>query len=162
MASPQLPQNLLAKLSTAMRLDASDRSTLAYVPVSEAGEDDVWFDMMDYKSVIVYFFLATRADNIEVAQVFAAVDSTNSTADAVEVGDYADRDTDILDHNAAGDWVSVEVTREQLAQEGATNSLALRYISAKVTLGNSSDRIMIVIVGELMNPHLDATKEYTA
>ena len=162
MTTIQLPQKLLSELVTGIVIDGSDRTTAAYIPVSEASAPSVWWDMQNFSSVIVYCLLAARTDNIEALQVFAASDSTNSLTDAVEVGDYADRDTDILDHDAAGDWVSVEVTAEQLAQEGADNSVACRYISAKVKLGNGSDRATIIIVGKTKQPRLDATKEYTA
>jgi hypothetical protein len=156
MASPQGAQKIRSEYNLVTVVSTADITTEVAVPVSEAGVAATWFDMRDYEAALVQVVLHTRADNIEVFSIQGATSSAG--ANAADIVDHADP----TGCNAASDWVVLEISAEQLAQEGADAGVAYRYIAASVKTGNSSDRVTINIFAKAKRPHLDLADDYSS
>jgi len=157
MASPQSVNKMLSNYKQVEVVDASDRTTAAVIPVTEANVVGTWFDMRDYSNVMVKCILHTRADNIEEFSIVADSDSDGGGGNVTIV-----EHSDPTDADAAGDSVVLECSAEQIVQEGSDNSEYLRYISAKVKTGNASDRVTIVITGIPKHAQDGLTADYSA
>ncbi len=157
MASPQAFDKMSSRLRVVEVVDGSDRTTAAVIPVSELNVVGTWFDMRDVRSVLVKCILHSRTDNIEAFSIQADADSDGGDGN-IAIVEHADP----TGANLAGDSVFLECQAEQLAQEGADNSKELRYISAKVKLGNGSDRITMVIIAKMKRRTAGLTADYSA
>ena len=158
MTSPQGAHKLLANNKVVWVCDTSDRTTLAAIPVSEAGVVGTWFAMKDYRRVMALLILHTRADNVEQMHIYAASDSSGSDAAAI----VSHAGTTACDAAGDGLCTGMEVTAEQLAQEGADAGVVYTHISIAVKTGNSSDRVTGVLIAEAKQPHLDLSVDYSA
>ena len=116
--------------------------TTAAVPVAISnGGAAVWLDMKGYSGIFVL------AGGVNLTG--AGPKSLVIVADAAAAG--TDGNIEIVASTsdactAEGGYMIVEATAEQIAQEGADNSKALRYVSIKLGLENASDEAAITVV----------------
>jgi len=155
MASPQA-RDKLATEHKIVGVVSGDVSTAAALPISESHVAGTWFNMRDYSEILIYYLLAVRADNIEQAAIQAATDSSGSNAATIV------SHSDPTGADAAGDAVVLQVSAEQLAQEGSDAGVEYTHISPYVKAGNSSDRIVCVIFGRSKRPVDGLTADYSS
>ena len=156
MASPQAFTHMSNTHRISWVVDASDRTTLAAIPVTEAGVVGTWFAMRDFKSVLAMLVLHTRVDNIEQFHIYAATDSSGTDPAAMKT--HADATV----ANLAGDGLILELSAEEIAQEGADAGKVYTHISIYVKTGNGSDRVTGTIIAEGLRPHLALSADYSA
>lgn len=134
MASPQASDKLFSNLKITMYDHDPADSTVA--------TDVEWVDMRDYEN----FAVLTFASTLTGAGVTAFSILANSKSDG------SGTDVTIKTHavgsapDAVGDYLVLECTAEEIAQEGADNSEELRYVSANLTCANAADENVVVYV----------------
>ncbi len=97
-----------------------------------------WLDMRDYEGI----YFAVTCDTISTGSTLtqAKVQASDGLGNKVDI-DSHDSPTDV---NAAGDTIGIEVSAEQIAQEGASEGHDLRYVTLKAISGDATDRHGVV------------------
>lgn len=157
MASPQAPQKLRSMLKQVWLNSTTDFSAAAAAcAVSEAGVAGTWFAMRDFSHVLALLHLTDRTDNIESFAIYGATDSSGSNAASIVAH------ADPTGADAASDGVVLEITAEQLAQEGADAGVDYTHIAVYVKTGNTADRVGVVLTGLSKRPRLNLTADYSS
>jgi len=156
MASPQAFTDMSNTHRVSWVVDGSDRTTLAAIPVTEAGVTGTWFAMRDYSSVLVICILHSRTDNIEEFHIYAGTSSAGAGAAAMKTH------AGTTGADAAGDGVILELSAEEIAQEGEDASAEYTHIAPYVKTGNSADRVTMIIIAKSKRPRRALTADYSA
>lgn len=124
MASPQASQ----KLGSSILIKAYD-----FDPGGTAATDISWQDMRDFGTFGVVFTRTIGTGNTTFA-IIANASSDGSGSDVTIKTHAVGSEPD-----AVGDMLWLECTAEELAQEGEDNSVALRYVSASISVATGTD-----------------------
>ena len=110
------------------------------LPVSNAGAE-VWLDMKGYSGVFFLVGLVNAGGTgPEVLKIVADANADGSGGN-VEI---ATSTSSAVTHE--GGYMIVECTAEQIAQEGADNNKALRYVSIDLEMHHSGDEAAVFAV----------------
>ena len=152
--STQYPLKLTPNLKVVGQICTSDMTTLAALPISEAGVVGTWWDMRDYESLLVFCGLSARTDNIEKLEIWADTLATGLG------GNYSIVQTAPITVDAITNWAVAEITAEQIGHQAASLGVDLRYISPAVKTGSASDDVYIVVIGKPKRAKIDLTENY--
>lgn len=151
MASALSTEKLTAQLACyAFEHDPAD-STVA----TEIG----WVDMRDFQHFLALAMSCNlTGTGITAFSIVANAESDGSGTDVIvkthAVGTAPD---------AGGDFLVLECTAEEIAQLAEENSVALRYVTAKVTCNNAADEAAVFYVrGGAKHARSGLTADYTA
>ena len=150
MASPQSSDKLFSNLM----LYAYDHDPANSTVLTEIA----WVDMRDYQNFAVLVFTS----------VLAGTGVTAVTIIANAESDGGGTDVAIKTHamgslpNAVGDFVVLECTAEEIAQEAADAGVAnVRYVTVTVTCNNTADEAVVFYIrGGAKRPHRALTADY--
>jgi hypothetical protein len=156
MASPQAFTDMSNTHRVSWVVDGSDRTTLAAIPVTEAGVTGTWFNMRDYDSILAICILHSRTDNIEQFHLYAGTSSAGAGAAAIVTH------AGTTGADAAGDGVILEISAEQIVQEGSDAGVEYTHIAPYVKTGNSSDRVTCILIGKSKRPRRALSADYSA
>ncbi len=125
-------------------------------PGNTTANDIAWVDMRDFDSILITF-LRTVGTSALTFIVHGNDDSAGGGTDVVVATHSVANEPDAL-----FDYIVIEVTAEQIAALGDTNSQALRYVSAVMTFGTNSDEGVVTYIRKGNRPRLDLTVESVA
>ena len=141
MASPQAYDKFFAsnKVNT-WPVDGSYSTAAISTAVGTTAE--VWLDMKGYTGIAV---LATGINltGVGVEEISIVGDSDSDGGSGTNVVIATSSDTAAT---GEGGWITVEASAEQIAQEGADNSVRLRYVGIKLENGNNGDEAVITTI----------------
>ena len=133
MASPQAADKLFSNQKIEMFWKDDDYS-------SEADIDE-WVDMRDYSNFAVILTAGNLTGaGVKDLKIYADAESDGSGGN-VSIVEWSGSVG-----SAEGDYLVLECTAEQIAQEGEDNSKDLRYVSAYVTLDNAADEAVVTYI----------------
>lgn len=102
-----------------------------------------WVDMRDYGNFAALCFTSSLGGNGPTAfSIIADSDSDGGSGSNVIIKTHAVGSAP----DAVGDYLVLECTAEELAQEGADNSVDLRYVSVKVTCHHTDDEAVVTYI----------------
>ena len=134
MASPQASDKMAANL----KVNHYDHDPANSTVATDVG----WVDMRDFENIMMTTFAsALTGVGVTVFQIVANSESNGSGTDAIikahAVGSAPD---------AVGDWLVLECTAKELAQESTSTTGELRYVSAKLTCANTADEQVVTYI----------------
>lgn len=137
MASPQARDHALS---------CAHRELLDFDPDSASATDVKWVDMQNYRTFLVGVMRSVGTGTISSFSLLANASSTGAGTD-VTVKTHAIGSAP----NAVGDYIWLEVSAEEVAQEAADAGITgVRYVSANIALQTSTDEC--VVYYELCDP----------
>lgn len=140
MASPQASDKWLTRNKLQI-WDHDPGSTSATVITPDGGTTERWADMRDFSGFVCAAMSSTLNGNgITKLEIVANDESDGSGTDVVI------KDSGTVAADAVGDWVVLECTVEELAQEGADNSVDLRYVAGRITVADAADEAVVVYI----------------
>lgn len=108
-------------------------------PDGTSATDVAWVDMRDFEEVVMSFFRSVGTGTIAYS-ILANAESDGSGTDVTIKTGAATPD-------AIGDYAFLSCLAEEIAQEGADNSVTgLRYVSLSVTFGTGTDEGVVTYV----------------
>lgn len=134
MASPQASDKLTANL----KVNHYDHDPANSTVATDVG----WVDMRDYETIMITTF----------ASALTGLGVTAFTIQGNSESDGTGTDAEIKAHavgsapDAVGDWLVLECTAKELAQESTSTTGALRYVSAKLTCANAADEQVVTYI----------------
>lgn len=156
MASPQASNKLRSNLKIEM-WDHDPGGTSATVVSPDGGTTERWFDMNDFACFAVAAMASTLAGSGITKLEIVANTASDGSGTTVVI-----KDSGTIAADAVGDWAIEECTAEELAQEGADNSVSLRYVAGRITMQDAGDEAVVTYIGgEPRFAHLDLTPETT-
>ena len=117
-------------------------STAAIAKAVGSSDAEVWFDMKGFSGIHVTA-CGINVNSTGVEQITLVGDSDADGGSGSNVIIKASTDDAAT---AEGGWITVECSAEQMAQEGADNSVNLRYIGIKLENENTADETVIHVV----------------
>lgn len=149
----------MASGQTVNKLTTRVAATMYRTTSASSATDVAWVDMSGYHSILVGVVASTLVGNGVTA--FKLIANTSSTGGGT--------DREIVAHavgsapDAVGDYLWLEATAEQIADLGARNGEALRYVSANITCANASDVVATVYIRTpALWSHDDLTADYVS
>lgn len=133
MGSPQASDKLFSNVKVEM---------FDHDPDTTDATDVEWVDMRDYENFAV----------LVMASALTGIGVTAFTILANSESDGSGTDVTIKTHavgsapDAVGDYLVLECTAEEIAQEGADAGEDLRYVSANLTMDNAADENVVTYV----------------
>ena len=107
-----------------------------------AGKDIEWVDMQDYEGIaILALAAALTGTGVTAFSILANSDSAGGGTDATVVTHALGTAPD-----AAGDYVVIECTAEQIRAVETAATGQLRYVTAKIDANNASDQIAVIYI----------------
>ena len=141
MASPQAALKVASKYKINMfNADGDYQAAAAIAKAVSAADAEVWLDMKGYSGVWVGVMGVNATSRVTALSIVADANSAGTDGNIV-IATSADS---AATHE--GGWMQVEATAEQIVQEGADNSKALRYIAVKITANANTDEFAITVV----------------
>lgn len=138
MASPQAPD----KLASNLKINVYDHDP------DDTDPDHVeWVDMKGYENFMAILFRSVGSGDIDEFSIDANAESDGGGTD-VEIETHALGSS----VDAVGDYIILECTAEQIAQEGADNGEDLRYVSATVEQATAGDECVVVYIRKPLRP----------
>lgn len=134
----------MASVQSAEKFFANNKVTmyLSGDATSGAGKDIEWVDMQDYEGIaIIAQAAALTGTGVTAFSILANSDSAGGGTDATVVTHALGTAPD-----AAGDYVVLECTAEQIRAVETSSTGALRYVTAKIDTNNASDQISVVYI----------------
>jgi hypothetical protein len=121
--------------------DHDPGSTAALEVTPDGGTTQRWVDMANYGSFSAIAMTSVLGGNgITKLEILANDKSDGSGTDVVI------KDSGTVAADAVGDYVVEECTAEELAQEGADNSVNLRYVCARLTCHHAGDEAVVTYI----------------
>jgi len=109
---------------------------------ASSAKDIGWVDLKDYEAFgVVAVAAALTGVGVTVFQIVANSES-DGTGDEVIVKEHAVGTAP----DAAGDYLVLECSAEEIAHLGEASGYNLRYVSAKITAANGSDNIVLTYI----------------
>ncbi|GAG08495.1 unnamed protein product, partial [marine sediment metagenome] len=140
MASPQASQKYFAQDNIQM-WDHDPGTTAATVITPDTPTNARWVDMRDYSQFGLLVMSSTLTGaGMTLVEIVANTASDGSGTTVVITTSGA------VVADAVGDYVVLECSQEQLAQEGSDNSVALRYVAGRVTVANNADECVATYI----------------
>lgn len=140
MASSQSSNKIFANQKIEM-FDHDPDSTAALEVTPDGGTTQRWVDMANYGAFAAIAMSSLLAGNgITKLEIVANDKSDGSGTDVVI------KSSGTVAADAVGDYVVEECTAEELAQEGADNSVNLRYVCARITMQNAGDEAVVTYI----------------
>jgi hypothetical protein len=140
MASPQASQRFLSRNSIT-RVDHDPGSTDAKLASPDGGTTLSYKDMQSYNRFVV---LATNqaltGAGITKVEIVASATTAFSSVTVI-------KDSGTVAADALADWVALECSAEEVAQEGADGGVNLRYVTARLTCANAADESVVFLIG---------------
>lgn len=146
MASPQSSSKLLSEFLIAS-YDHDPGATTAVITSPDGGTTLRYVDMRDY-SVFGVLATSTAMTGAGITKVEIVASATAAFSSVTVI-----KDSGTVAADALGDYVLLECTAEEVAQEGADAGVDLRYVAARITEANSADEAVIVYIGKAKRPH---------
>lgn len=140
MASPQGLDKFLSNNKLQM-WDHDPDGTAAAVVTPDAGTTTRWVDMRDYSSFVCAAMSSTLTGNGITKLEIVANTASDGSGTTVVI-----KDSGTVAADAVGDWVVEECSAEELRQEGADNSVNLRYVAGRLTVQNAADEAVVVYI----------------
>lgn len=116
-----------------------------------------YIDMRDYdKLMVTALAAALTGAGVTAFSIYASTAESESGAVAVKshaVGSAPD---------AAGDWLLLECTAEEIRQLGDAAGKALRYAYVVIDADNSADNIAVTIIAEAIRKVADLAADYVS
>jgi len=112
------------------------------VAVSVGTSAEVWLDMKGFSGV----FVVATGVNLTGAGPSALSIIGDSDSDGTSGSNVTIATSDDSAQTGEGGYLTVEASAEQMAQEGADNSVRLRYIGVELTMANSGDEAVITVI----------------
>ena len=133
MASPQASDKLASQLAV---------TQYDFDPDSADATDVAWVDMRDFDNFMVLVFRSVGTGDVDTFKILANAESDGGGTD-VEIKAHA-LGTAV---DAVGDYVVLECTAEEIAQEAADAGVDnVRYVSASVELATSTDECVVTYI----------------
>lgn len=140
MASPQGYDKLFTNAKIQIFDVDADYTTAAVVTATA-------LDMRDYASfAVVAMASALTGSGITKLEIVGGSDS-GVTADVTSI-----KDSGTVAADAVGDYVVLECSASELAQEGADAGADLRYVAVRLTNDNAGDEAVICTIAEARYP----------
>lgn len=140
MASPQASNVLFGKIPLAL-YDHDPGSTDATLCSPDGGTTIRYVDMRDYLAFGVAAMASTLTGNgITKLEIVASATAAFSAVTVI-------KDSDTVAADAVGDYVVLECTAEEIAQEGSDAGVELRYAAARLTCQNAADEAVVAYIG---------------
>jgi len=140
MASPQGSNKVFANQKIEM-FDHDPDGTAAAVITPDAGTSERWVDMSCYGSFAALAMSSTLAGNGITLIEIVANDKSDGSGTTVVI-----KTSGVVAADAVGDYVVEECTAEEIAQEGADNSVDLRYVACRLTVHNVADEAVATYI----------------
>lgn len=140
MASPQASMKIFANNKIEI-FDHDPNGTSALEVTPDGGTTQRWVDMRGYGAfAAIAMSSALTGAGITKLEIVANTASDGSGTDVVI------KDSGTVACDAVGDYVVEECTAEEIAQEGADNSVDLRYVCARLTVANAADEAVVTYI----------------
>jgi hypothetical protein len=140
MASPQASAKLTSKLKVSIH-DHDPGSTDAKLLSGDGGTTIAYVDGRDYHNFLYEAMASTlTGSGITKLEIVASATTAFSAVTVI-------KDSGTVAADAVGDYVVLECTAEEIAQEGADAGVELRYVTARLTCQNAADEAVVAFVG---------------
>ena len=148
MASPQASDKLKSNLAV---------TQYDFDPDATSATEITWVDMRDFESFMCSFFRTVGTGTFAMTIIGNAQSDGGGTDVALKSFSGSAPD-------AVGDYVFLEVTAEEIAQEAADAGVAhARYVTAVCTFGTNTDEgVVTYIRGRSKRPHRALTADVVA
>ena len=141
MASPQAYDKFGAN-NKLVSFPVDEDLTTADVAVSVGTGAEVWLDMKGFSGVfVVVTGINLGGTGVEAVSIIGDSDSDGTSGTNVTIATSGDSAM-----TGEGGYLTVECSAEQMAQEGADNSVALRYIGIEVENQHSGDEVVVTVI----------------
>lgn len=131
MASPQASDKLLSNLAV---------THYDFDPDATTATEIAWVDMRDFESIAVSFFRTVGTGTLSMT-IIANAASDGSGTDVTIKADPS------LSPDATGDYIFLECTAEEIAQEAADAGVDnVRYVTAVCTFGTGTDEGVVTYI----------------
>ena len=136
--------------------DHDPDTTNAIVCTPDAGTTDRYVDMRDYERfAAIAMPTVVAAGGLTKLEIVASSDTAGADLTVI-------KDSGTIAADAAKtDWAILECSADEIAQAGASSSLALRYVAARLTNATNTDECVVVYFGCSNRPRLDLTPATT-
>ncbi len=150
MASPQASQKIGAELFV-KSYDHDPGATTAILCSPDGGTTIRYLDMRDYGHFMVDAKpTIVAAGGLTKLEIVASADVAFTTVTVM-------KDSGTVAADALDDNVVLEVSAEELAQEGADGAVVLRYVAARLTNATNTDEVSVTYIGMPKYPRRDLT-----
>ena len=135
MASPQAADKWLCNNKTDVFWCDDDFS-------SAAEADAAWLDMRGYAGIVAILTAGNLTGaGVKALSFYADSDADGNSGDAAAIVNWSG---DV--GSAEGDYLVLEMTAEQLAQEAADVGVDYRYVIPYITLDNAADEGVVTVI----------------
>ena len=133
----------MAATSTLNKWQANNLFTqYDFDPDSTDAVDIAWVDMRDFGGFRATFFRTVGTGDLDTMTIIGNTSSTGAGTDRIIVS----KTLTGVQPNLLGDYTSLEVSAEQIAEVGAANSEALRYVSLQLEFATSTDEGVVTYI----------------
>lgn len=126
-------------------------------PDVDTAVDVAWVDMRDFDKILATFFRTVGTSALDTFKILGNAESDGSGADVI-IKTHAVAN----EPNALGDYIYLECTAEEIAQEGADAGEDVRYVTISAEFATSTDEGVVTYVREGTRRHLALTAESVA
>lgn len=139
MASPQASQRFLSR-NAITRVDHDPGSTDATLASADGGTTLNYYDMQNYgRFAVLATNQALTGAGITKVEIVASATTTFSSVTVI-------KDSGTVAADALADWVALECSAEEVAQEAADAGANLRYVTARLTVANAADESCVFLI----------------
>ena len=150
MASPQASQHLGSCLFGAL-YDHDPGATSATLVSPDGGTTIRYVDMRDYSHFMALAMSSTLTGaGITKAEIVASATIAFSAVTVI-------KDSGIVAADAVGDYVKLECSAEEIAQEAIGAGVELRYVAVRLTCANAADEAVVAYIAKPRHAVLDLT-----
>jgi len=137
------------KLSANLKVTMYDHD-----PDSTAATVVEWVAARDMKNFLgMAMTSALTGAGFTLMEIVAATSSTGENAAQIVTSGTVAPD-------AVGDYVQLELTQEQLAQEGSDAGVSYTHYGVRLTMDNAADEAVVAYIEESKRPHRALTANY--
>ena len=139
MASPQSSEKIFANQKIQM-FDHDPDGTSAAIVTPDAGTTERYAGMRDYCGfAVVAMSSALTGAGITLVEIVADDDQAGTNLTVIKTSGAVVAD-------AVGDYVVLECTAEEIAQESEDAGADLRYVAARLTVANAADEAVVAYI----------------